>query len=163
FCPTIRASLTTWQAPATAFSATVCRRCRRPSDTSKAKPRTSRRRTMSDDAKKRDIKLVEGSPDSVFDDIERLRKTATLKDSRKVVPVTVRVGKPANNVYFRVHPEPGWSLDCSVIVGDGGSDDFYFVTPSMLNHHTILPRLRKVSIVTVYTWPSGAISLWPVP
>jgi hypothetical protein len=118
---------------------------------------------MSDDAKKPDIKLVESSPESVFDDIEQLRKTATLKVSRKVVPVNVRVGKPANNVYFRVHPKPGWSLDCSVIVGDGGSDDFYFVTPSMLDHHTMLPRLRKVSIVTVYTWPGGAISLWPVP
>src|SRR6516164_4662500 len=95
FCPTTRASLTTWQrsslhthrsqAPATALSATVCRRCRRPSDTSKAKPRTSRRRTMSDDAKKPDIRLVESSPESVFDDIEALRKVATLKVSRRVV------------------------------------------------------------------------------
>ena len=33
----------------------------------------------------------------------------------------------------------------------------------MLNHHTMLPRLRKVIITTVYTWPGGAISLWPVP
>src|SRR5262245_48352748 len=98
---------------------------------------------MSDDAKKPDIKLVESSPESVFDDIEQLRKTATLKVSRKVVPVNVRVGKPANNVYFRVHPQPGWSLECSVIVGDGGSDDFFFVAPSMLNHHTMLPRLRQ--------------------
>ena len=33
----------------------------------------------------------------------------------------------------------------------------------MLNHHVILPRLRKVTIAVVYTWPGGAISLWPVP
>ena len=33
----------------------------------------------------------------------------------------------------------------------------------MLNHHTMLPRLRKVTIAVVYTWPGGAISLWPVP
>ena len=33
----------------------------------------------------------------------------------------------------------------------------------MLNHHAVLPRLRKVTIAVVYTWPGGAISLWPVP
>src|SRR5262249_50223209 len=55
------------------------------------------------------------------------------------------------------------SLDASVIIGDAGSDDFYIVHPSMLNHHTMLPRLRKVTIATAYTWPGGAISLWPVP
>jgi hypothetical protein len=55
------------------------------------------------------------------------------------------------------------SINASIILGDGGSDDFYFVTPTMLDHHVILPRLRKVTIATVYTWPGGVISLWPVP
>jgi hypothetical protein len=119
---------------------------------------------MSDDAtKKPDIKLVDTAPEDVFNDIEALRKTAVLKVSRKVVLTNVPVKKPAKDVYFRVHPNPEWSLNCSVIVGDGGSDDFYFVTPFMLNHHTMLPRLRRVTIATVYTWPGGAISLWPVP
>ena len=27
----------------------------------------------------------------------------------------------------------------------------------MLNHHVILPRLRKVRIAVVYSWPGGAI------
>jgi hypothetical protein len=103
------------------------------------------------------------APESVFDDVEALRKVATLKVSRKIVPVNVAVRKPPNNVYFRVHGDPAMALDASVLIGDGGSDDFYFVAPSMLNHHTILPRLRKVTIATVYTWPGGAISLWPVP
>jgi hypothetical protein len=116
-----------------------------------------------DDAKKPDIKLVEAEPTSVFDDIEALRKTATLKVSRRVVPVNVAVKRPPNNVYFRCHADPTMALDASIIVGDGGSDDFYFVTPFMLNHHTMLPRLRRVTIATVYTWPGGAISLWPVP
>jgi len=102
-------------------------------------------------------------PESVFDDIDALRKVATLKVSRKVIPVNVAVRKPPNNVYFRVHPDPAWSLEASVLIGDGGSDDFYFVVPHMLNHHVILPRLRKVIIATVSTWPGGAISLWPVP
>ena len=118
---------------------------------------------MSDDGKKADIKLVEAAPESVFDDIETLRKTATLKVSRRVVAVNVAVKRPANNLYFRCHADPKMSLDASVVIGDGGSDDFYFVTPFMLNHHTMLPRLRKVTIATVYAWPGGAISLWPVP
>jgi len=118
---------------------------------------------MADEVKKHDIKLVETAPDSVFDDIEQLRKIATLKVSRRVVPVIVAVKKPANNVFFRCHPDIKMSLDASVIIGDGGSDDFYFVTPSMLNHHVILPRLRKVTIAVTYTWPGGVIALWPVP
>jgi hypothetical protein len=116
------------------------------------------------DEKKPDIKLVDTpAPESVFDDIETLRRTATLKVSRRVVPVNVAVSRPSNNVYFRCHAAREMSLDASVIVGDGGSDDFYFVTPRMLNHHTILSRLRRVTIATVYAWPGGAISLWPVP
>jgi hypothetical protein len=118
---------------------------------------------MPDDAKKPDIKLVETAPESIFDDIEALRRTATITVSRRVVHVNVAVRKPPNNVYFRCHPDPAMSLDASVIIGDGGSDDFYFVTPFMLNHHTILPRLRKVTIAAVYSWPGGTISLWPVP
>jgi hypothetical protein len=118
---------------------------------------------MADDAKKPDIKLVETTPESVFDDIESLRKTAVLKVSRKTVPVNVAVKRPANNIYFRCHSDPEMSLDASVIVDKDDSNDFYFVTPSMLNHHTMLPRLRKVTITVVYAWPGGAISLWPVP
>jgi hypothetical protein len=55
------------------------------------------------------------------------------------------------------------SLDASVLLGGNGSDDFYFVTPFMLNHHVVLPRLRKVTIAVIYTWPGGVVSLWPVP
>jgi hypothetical protein len=118
---------------------------------------------MSDDAKKPDIKLVESSPESVFDDIEALRKVATLKVSRRVVPINVAVKRPPNNVYFRCHAAPEMSLDASVIIGDGGSDDYYFVIPRMLNHPVIMPRLRKVTIAVVYNWPGGVVSLWPVP
>ena len=119
---------------------------------------------MAEDAKKPAVKLLDTPPpESVFDDIEGLRKVATLKVSRRVVPINVVVKRPPNNVYFRCHPDPEMSLDASIIVGDGGSDDFYFVAPYMLNHATMLPRLRKVTIATVYAWPGGAISLWPVP
>jgi hypothetical protein len=113
--------------------------------------------------KQPDIKLVVAPAESVFDDVDNLRKVAVLKVSRRVVPVNVAVKKPSNNVFFRCHPDPKMALDASVIIGDGGSDDFYFVVPAMLNHPTMLPRLRRVTIATVYTWPGGAISLWPVP
>ena len=110
------------------------------------------------------LELVDSPPpDSVFDDIETLRKTATLKVSRRVVPINVAVGKTKNNVYFRCHPDPALMLDASVLIGGDGSDDFYFVAPVMLNYHAILPRLRKVTIAVVYTWPGGVVSLWPVP
>ena len=120
---------------------------------------------MAEDAKKAEhIKLVDTpEPESVFDDIETLRKTATVKVSRRVIPVNVAVKKPPNNVFFRCHSDPAMSLDASIIVGDGGSDDYYFVVPRMLNHPVILPRLRRTTIATVYTWPGGVVSLWPVP
>jgi hypothetical protein len=119
---------------------------------------------MPDDTKKPDIKLVDDpAPESIFDNIDDLRRTATLKVSRKVVTVNVAVKRPANNIYFRVNPDPNMSLDCSVVMGDGGSDDFYFVVPRMLNHHTMLPRLRRVTIAVCCIWPGGNTLLWPVP
>ena len=119
---------------------------------------------MTTEAEKPAIKLVENSPpEDVFNDIEGLRKVAAIKVTRRVVPINVTVKRPPNNVYFRVHRAPEMSLDTSVLLGDGGSDDFYFVVPRMLSHPTMLPRLRRVTIVTVYYWPGGAISLWPVP
>jgi hypothetical protein len=115
-------------------------------------------------AKKPDLKVVDDAePESVFDDIETLRKTAAVKVSRRVVPVNVTVKKPPNNVFFRCHHDPAMSLDASIITGDGGSDDYYFPTPRMLNHPVILPRLRRVTIAVVYSWPGGVVSLWPVP
>jgi hypothetical protein len=86
-----------------------------------------------------------------------------LQVSRKKHLINVPVRKPPGNVYFRVHPDPGWSLDASIIIGDGGSDDFLFVTPFMLNHHTMLPRLRRVIITVVFSWPGAELSLWPCP
>jgi hypothetical protein len=90
---------------------------------------------MSEEPKRPDIKLIKAAPESIFDNIEELRKSATLKVSRRVVPVNVTVKRPANNVFFRCHSEAEWSLDASVIVGDKGSDDFYFVGPSMEPPH----------------------------
>jgi hypothetical protein len=109
------------------------------------------------------LELVDTPPESVFDDIEALRKTAAITVTRQPVQVNVMVGKPRNNVYFRCHPDPAMSLGATVVIGDKGSDDCYFVHPSMLQHPAILRRKREVTIAVVSTWPGGAISLWPVP
>ena len=61
------------------------------------------------DPKKAGIKLVESpAPESVFDDIETLRRNAMLKVTRRVVAVNVVVKRPPNNVFFRCHPTPTW-------------------------------------------------------
>jgi hypothetical protein len=109
------------------------------------------------------VKLDDAPPETIFDDLANLRRTATLRVSRRVIPVNVAVRKPANNVFFRCHPDSAMSLDASIIVGGEGSDDYYFVAPHMLTHHALLPRLRPVRIAVVYSWPGGSISLWPVP
>jgi hypothetical protein len=112
---------------------------------------------------KADTPQPEAAPESVFDDLESLRRTAILKVSRRVIPVNVTVQKPKNNVYFRCHPDPAMTLDASIIIGAEGSDDYYFVMPYMLTHRVVAPRLRQVTIAVVYTWPGGVVSLWPVP
>ena len=110
------------------------------------------------------LELVDDlSPEtSIFDDLDALRKASVLKVKRKVLMTGVAVGKPKNTIFFRCHPELSFD-EGLVIVGDGGSDDFYYVAPAMKEHHVIAPRLRKVIIAVVYSWPAGTISLWPVP
>jgi len=118
---------------------------------------------MVDKVKLEVIEPDTAAPDSVFDDIEALRQTATIKVSRRIITVNVSVGKPKNSVYFRSHPDPQFALDASIIVDAEKNEDIYFVTPKMLNHHAITPRLRRVTLAVVYTWPGGNISIWPVP
>lgn len=109
------------------------------------------------------LELLENPPpDSIFDDIASLRKTATLTVARRVVTVNVAIGRPKSNVYFRCHPDPDMAFNASIVVGDDSSD-YYFVHPRMLDHPVLARRLRKVTLTVVYSWPGGDISLWPVP
>jgi hypothetical protein len=56
---------------------------------------------MPDDASKPDLKIVPPpAPENVFDDVEALRKIATLKVSRRVVPVNVAVRKTGDRTIF---------------------------------------------------------------
>jgi hypothetical protein len=119
---------------------------------------------MGEDKKPDHLKLISGgSPEDIFDDIEGLRKVAELRVQRRVVAVNMSVlRKPPDNGYFQCHPDPPQRIDASLLF-DKEEGDVYFVWPQMVNHSLILPRLRKVTLATVYLWPSGRIALWPVP
>jgi hypothetical protein len=105
------------------------------------------------------------SPTSVFDDLDSLRKQSKLTVKRKSILVNVTVDKPPNNAYFRVNPDPEMMLDDATVMlnSEGTNKSYYYVIPSMREHPKIKPRLRRVTIALVYTWPAGNILLRPVP
>jgi hypothetical protein len=119
---------------------------------------------MSDEsAQKPDLKVVpKGDPADIFNDLAALRKASKLTVKRQTVLVNVPVGKPPNNVYFRVHPDI--MLEDATVIRDeeGTRKKFYFITPSMREHPKLAPRLRYVTIHLVCTWPGDGILLWPV-
>jgi|AmaraimetFIIA100_FD_contig_61_4356621_length_942_multi_2_in_0_out_0_2 hypothetical protein len=119
---------------------------------------------MSDEsAQKPDLKVVpKGDPADIFNDLAALRKASKLTVKRQTVLVNVPVGKPPNNVYFRVHPDI--MLEDATVIRDeeGTHKKFYFITPSMREHPKLAPRLRYVTIHLVCTWPGDGILLWPV-
>jgi hypothetical protein len=120
---------------------------------------------MSDEqAPKRDLKIVpKGDPTDIFNDLAALRKASKITVKRETVLVNVLVGKPANNVYFRIHPTLMLE-DATVIREEEGTrKKFYFVTPAMREHSKLAPRLRYVTVHLVCTWPGDGILLWPVP
>jgi hypothetical protein len=116
-----------------------------------------------EDRKPDHLKLVPGgAPESIFDDIEGLRKVAELKVQRRVVPVNMTVRKPPDNGYFQCHPDPAQRIDASLVY-DKEERDVYFVWPNMMNHPKILTRLRRMTVATTFAWPSGLVFLWAVP
>jgi hypothetical protein len=128
-------------------------------------------RAMTEDPTRRaKIELVasdtgEKHPTDVFNDLEGLRKQSKLTVQRKTVLINVPVDRPANNVYFRVHPDPEMRLDDSTVLRDnsGTRRPYYYVVPAMRTHPKLVQRLRRVTIALIYIWPGGQIQLWPVP
>jgi len=98
---------------------------------------------------------------SVFDDLESLRKASKITVQRKVVLVNVAVDRPANNSYFRAHPDR--CIDNSTVVKDSQSGVYYFVHPCMRDHPKLAPRLRWVTLAVVAIWPADTVLIWPVP
>jgi len=107
----------------------------------------------------------ERDPTNIFDDLASLRKQSKLTVQRKSVLVNVPIDKPANNVYFRVNPDPEMQLDDSTVLRDnsGTKRSVYYVVPAMRSHPKLEQRLRRVTIALLYIWPGGTIQLWPVP
>jgi hypothetical protein len=120
--------------------------------------------TASDETKKPGIKLVEASaPESIFDDIDALRKVSPLTVQRKQIVTNVTAGKPPSDCYFRVHPDPEMRLGANVAVGPGGRDDLYFVTPKMCTFPPVAKRLRPVTLALIMTWPGSELQIFVVP
>jgi hypothetical protein len=84
---------------------------------------------------------------------------------RKPVLVNVSVDRPANNVYFRSHPDPEMTLEDTTVVRDTtiASKPFYYVVPAMRTHPKLIQGIRWVTIGLLSIWPGGGVQLWPVP
>lgn len=115
---------------------------------------------MTEKGEKPKLELVDQVP-SIFDDLAKLRKESVITVKRKAIKGAITVGKPKNNIYFQSH-QTVFLEDVNLVVGPEGSDDFYFVAPAMKTYWALAKRLRQVTIAVVYSWPGGAISLWPV-
>jgi hypothetical protein len=107
-------------------------------------------------------------PTAIFDDLEALRKASKLTIKRKGVLVNVPVSKPANNVYFRTHPDlDRMVLERETIVKGDGADGsrkaIYYITAGMRNHPRLVQRLRYVDLTLTCTWPGDGVLIWPVP
>jgi hypothetical protein len=117
------------------------------------------------EAPKPDLKLVSDqpkgdNPGSVFDNLDSLRKEQKLTVKRKAVLVNVTVDKPANNVFFRSHPEH--ELQGSSVLQDRAGRAYYYVVPAMRTHPKLEKRVRPVTLGLICTWPGNIPIIWPV-
>jgi hypothetical protein len=110
---------------------------------------------------KPDIRLVEpGDPTDIFNDLAELRRQSSNTAKVKTVTTTIRVERPPNSAFFRVHPSEEMMLDGAGIVIDADRNA-YFVKPVMINHPAIARRVRRVTLVVTIAWPGSLIGLWP--
>src|SRR5271165_2280900 len=105
-----------------------------------------------------DVKLTlvaPRDPADIFNDLEALRRENKLTVKRKTVLTNVPVGKPTNNVFFRVSDDPKKMLENATILKhkEGSKEITYFVAPVMRGHPKLAPRLIAVSIMLISTWP----------
>jgi hypothetical protein len=100
------------------------------------------------------------NPSSVFDDLEGLRNASKLTIKRKTVLINVTVDRPANNTYFQAHSKH--QLDATIL-REGDTRTYYFVVPVMRAHPKLMPRLRRVTLALICTWPGNVPIIWPVP
>src|SRR6516165_10039146 len=79
------------------------------------------------------------SPSDIFNDLEALREQSKMTVRRRSVLVNVFVVKhPANNKYFRCHPEKRMSLDATVIWDDRAC--YYVIAGPVVPDHSRIER-----------------------
>ena len=111
------------------------------------------------------LELVETPPpDSIFDDIDALRRTTDLKVvSPRCRRSTCRsVSRRTTSIFAAILTRAFDSMRGIVRPGTAPTISITSL-PSMKDYHVIAPRRRRVTIAIVYAWPAGVISLWPVP
>ena len=116
------------------------------------------------DEPKSKVVAFPSDPTSIFDDLAKLRKESKLTVKRKPLLTNISVGKPANNLFFRVNDDPEMRLEDQAVVRarDGSRDVYYFLQPHMKEHSKLTKRYLPTTIYLVTTWPGGAPLLWPV-
>jgi hypothetical protein len=117
---------------------------------------------MTDTVKPHLIEVPKGEPTDIFNDLTELRKSTAKPVIKREAPRAGR--KPSPTSYFRVHPDPGMSLEASIFKYEEKTERAnLFVYPSMRGHPLLRDRLRLVLLSVICSWPSREISIWPAP
>lgn len=92
-------------------------------------------------------------------DVDRLRSTPMNDFSVEKVLLAVPVRRPSKHEFFRVHPDPAYTLDCFVLErSEEMSSETYWVAPDMLS--AVANLTRPVRIFTCVN-KNGTAFLWP--
>lgn len=89
-------------------------------------------------------------------DPEAMRFIMPTLDTSAPEMLTVAVGRPSDEEFIRVHPDPGFTMLNNIL--DFGRDT-YIVAPAMLPHCGT--KVRQAVIVTYFGEYSG-VGIWPV-
>jgi hypothetical protein len=93
-------------------------------------------------------------------DPESLRTGALGDVEVEPVLMTVPVRSPKRNEFFRVHPDPNYTVDAVLLERDNGIDkESFIVTPELQN--LVQSELRQSRLFTAIT-KRGTVFLWPV-
>jgi hypothetical protein len=99
---------------------------------------------------------------SVFADLDKLRLApGEFRGGRELeVDRRIAVRKPSAREFFRVHPDPGMSLDTTIITDrDGMQSDVFFVAPDMRTAFSA--DVRPALLLPTMTL-QGVLMIWPL-
>jgi hypothetical protein len=93
-------------------------------------------------------------------DYEKFRIGSIADVAVEKVLTMVPVRKPNRREFFRVHPDPAFTMDTLLLERDDGMDrESYLIAPEI--QHLVLPELHRVRLFTAIT-KRGTVFLWPV-